>query len=74
MERFINLTIVKFNVKMILNKKAHGGPLDIIHTFIVIGIAIIIIRFSYSGTPITPQVLIILSIVIIVFELLGMMM
>jgi len=56
------------------NRKAIGGPLDIMHTFVILGIVIILMRAALKGNSYSPRTIIILGIIMIVVEILGVLM
>ncbi|MBW3003563.1 hypothetical protein KY337_03295 [Candidatus Woesearchaeota archaeon] len=53
-------------------KKGIGGGLDILHTLIVIVIAILLATHGFGGNSIGPIMLIAISIIIITLEVIGL--
>lgn len=53
-------------------KKGIGGGLDVLHTFIVIAIAIFLFSHGLGGGVLDPLFLVIIAFVIIVLEIMGL--
>jgi hypothetical protein len=59
---------------MLKNRKGLGGPLDLIHSFVLFGVAATMIKFGMNGAELGPTLLLVIGGVIIVSEVLGILM
>ena len=58
--------------EMVNMKKGIGGGFDVMHSLIVIGIAIFLISYGLGGNTLSPVFLVILSVVLIALEVIGL--
>jgi len=56
---------------VIIIKKGIGGGLDVLHSFIVVAIAMFLISHALGGGSLSPLFLILLAIVLIILEIMG---